>query len=636
MVDILRLGANSLLSLQQAISTTGHNIANVNTEGYSRQTVNFGTTGAQEFGFGFIGQGSRIEEVERAYNSFLTNQVQEFSSSRSRYDIYLGLTARVDDSLANSQHNLSASIQKFFSAVSEVAASPSTLPERQVLLGEANNVVATHQSLVGILEDLNGEVNSSLRLAVTEVNGFADSISALNQQIISAVGGGNIPNDLLDQRDLLVQELAEKVAVQTIEQDDGALNVFIGKGQALVVGAQTTHLAVGSNAYDARQLEIGIEGQPTSYFNSRFITGGELQGLLDFRSRVLQPAQSQLGLVSLGLSETVNQQHQLGLDLNGDIGEALFVQPSVTVAGRITNAGTTVPAVTIDDVTQVRASDYQLSYDGAQWHLIRLSDDTSVSGAGPLVLDGMSVDVSSGAPVSGDSYLFNPARSSAENFALRLSDPSKIAAALPIGIETDLANAGSGSIAEIQIDPVNTLPLAASVTLTFNPDAMGPGIPGFDVAGVAGGPIAYDPTTESAGKTVALGATGVNFEISGIPQAGDSFSLTGNNGATGDNRNMLQLGDLQSQALLNGGTDTYQDLYGAMVAQVGVQHRQGESNLNLETSLLRQAQDYKDSVAGVNLDEEAANLLRYQQAYQASAELIRVSDELFQTLINSF
>ncbi len=642
MVDILKMGASSLLNLQRAITTTGNNIANVNTEGYSRQTVHFGTTPAQSLGFGFVGTGSTITGIERSSNDFLTSQVQEFTSSTSRYQAFLDYSSRLDNLLANSDTSLSTSMQRFFGAFADVAANPSMLPERQVLIGEAGNLADRLQGLYNSIQALNDEINSELRITVADVNSLADNISELNRQIVkaSASGTGPTPNDLLDQRDRLVKALSERIAVSTVEQENGALNIFIGKGQSLVVGEEVTHLTLTANDLDGRLLEIGVEGVAGSSGSERFVTSGRLQGLLEFRNRVLLPAESQLGLVALGLSESINAQHRVGMDINGDLGKDLFKPVSVTVSEVPSNSGTALPTVTLTDATEVRSGNYELNYDGSNWYLTRVSDNTSVSGAGPLVLDGISVDVSAGSPVAGDSFVFNPARSAASSFAVAITDPRQIAAAAPVGAITTANNTGSGLLTGLGVDPTITpdLPLASAVTLSFDADALGPGVPGFTVSGGPGGipPLAYDPGTELAGKDFVLGTTGITFTFGGVPQSGDSFVISNNNGATGDNRNALLIGELQNEPLTNGKSDTLQETYAAMVAQVGVATSQGGNSLDLEASLLQQAESYKDSVSGVNLDEEAANLLRYQQAYQASAQLVKIADELFQTLINSF
>ncbi len=637
MPDLLKVAANSLQGWQQALNTTGHNIANANTEGYSRQTVNFSTLEARGYGFGYIGQGAKIASVERAHNEFLNSQVQEFTSSTSRYEIFTKLSARVDDLLANSENSLNSSLQRFFSAAADVAANPASLPERQVMLGEAANLTARQQSYNQFLKRLNDDVNNSIESAVTEINSLADSIGEINKQITSAISRGNgaTPNDMLDQRDLLVGQLAEKIAITTVPQEDGTLNILVGNGQALLIGAQITQLGTRFNATDSTRLEVVVPGQLGGNSVSQLVKGGELQGLLDFRSRVLNPAQDQLGLIALGVSEQVNAQHRLGMDLYGNMGGAFFNTGTIGVAGHTLNAGSSAPSVTLNDVSQLRPSEYLVSFNGAQWTLTRRSDNTSVSGAGPLVLDGLSVDVSSGVPAAGDSFVFNPSRSAGGNFSLVIGDPNRIAAAAPVAISNALGNTGTGELNNITIAATNTLPLAGPVTLTFNPNALGAGIPGFDVVGGPGGTLAYNPATESGGKTFTFAGIGISFTVSAQPLPGDSFTLATNSGARGDNHNMLDISSLQFQRNLNGNSVTFQELYGSMVAQAGVINNQANENLNIEKSLRQEAISYKDNISGVNLDEEAADLLRYQQAYQASAQLVKVADDLFQILINS-
>jgi flagellar hook-associated protein 1 FlgK len=637
MPDLLKVAANSLQNWQQALNTTGHNITNANTEGYSRQTVQFETIAPSVFGFGFVGQGSTVSGIERSHNEFLSSQVQELTSSNARYQLFTEFSSRVDDVLAGSENNLNNSIQRFFNAAGEVAASPGSMPERQVLLSEASNLVDRQQSYNRLLQNLNDEVNSRIRSGVNEINSLSDSIGSINKQITSAISSsnGSTPNDLLDARDRLIQQLSQKVAITTVDQSDGSLNVLVGKGQPLVIGSQITHLDARFSATDSTRIEVFVPGHAAASDASQLITGGELQGVVDFRSRILNPALDKLGLIALGISETVNEQQLKGIDLNGAMGGNFFGSTVVPVSGDTRNTGTTVPSVMISDVTQIRASGYALAYDGAQWQLTRLTDNTSVTGAGPLVLDGLTVDVSSGVPVAGDNFVLNPARTAASTFSLAISDPSRIAAANPLLTNTPLSNTGAAELQNLMLAPANTLPLVGPIILTYNPDALGAGVPGYDVAGGPGGTIAYDPATESSGKSFSFAGIGLDFELSGIPQNGDSFTIGNNSSAVGDNRNMQSIVELQFQSKLNGGSDSFQGFYSSLVAQVGVISNQASANLEIETSLLQQATSYRDNVIGVNLDEEAANLLRFQQAYQASAQLVKVADDMFQILINS-
>jgi flagellar hook-associated protein 1 FlgK len=236
--------------------------------------------------------------------------------------------------------------------------------------------------------------------------------------------------------------------------------------------------------------------------------------------------------------------------------------------------------------------------------------------------------------VTGDSFQFNPARAAGNQFSLAIRDPAAIAAASAVRATAAAANTGATTISGLQVTDPAFIPLAAPVSLTFSPDALGVGQPGFLVNGGADGTLAYDPLADSAGKSFTLATLGVTFTVAGKPAANDSISLVHNSGARGDNSNALQLADLKSKPTING-TQTLQNFYGSMVAQVGVSSRQAEANLQVEASLLQQAEQYRENVSGVNLDEEAANMLRYQQAYQASAQIIKIANDVFTTLINS-
>lgn len=637
MADILRIGSSSLLNIQHAMSTTGHNIANVNTDGYSRQSVNIIANQYQGIGFGYLGQGARIESVTRSANEFLTAQIQSFSSSQSHYKTSLTYLSRLDDIMGNSSNNLNTALQNFFNSVQEVAANPSGIPERQLLLADAQNLVNRQQGLNRMLNDLNKEVNSELRSVVAEVNGYADSISLLNMEIASARSGNNNspPNDLLDKRDQLIKQLSGKVQVNAVQQADGSLNIFIGRGQALVVGTQVTHLQAVNNPYDSSRIEIAVKGSPLASTISDHLTGGELQGLLDFRSDSLLPAQAQTGLITLALTEAFNAQHRTGMDLNGDMGSNFFTPGVPTAAHNINNAGSATPTVAVTSPGDLTASEYRLTYTGTNWSLTRLSDNTAVSGAGPLVMDGMTVNVAAGTPTTGDSFLLSPARNAANNFALSLRDPRKFAAAGAVSLNTSASNLGSGALQNVRVTNPALQPLATPLNLVFNANAVGPGQPGFLINGGADGTLAYNPATESDGKDFALPAFGLALRMSGTPQAGDSFRLGDNTGARGDNSNAQGLLALQQANLVDGSRSSLQQHYSTIVADVGVDTRQTHANLQVEDSLLEQAQSYRDGISGVNLDEEASDMLRLQQSYQASAQIVKVADELFQILLDS-
>jgi len=408
---------------------------------------------------------------------------------------------------------------------------------------------------------------------------------------------------------------------------------MVGNGQALVVGFSAQSLQTFDNPYDGTQTLVGIANAAGSVTDlGRFLDGGELGAALDFREQVLDPAINQLGLVAMGITATFNEQHQLGVDLNGQPGGDFFLPLNATFSANPNNSGASSITVAISDAAALAGDDYNLRYASGQWTLTNLSTNVSQTGAGPFAVDGLTINVA-GAPVDGDTFLIQPTRQGATLFDVVLNSSEDFAAASPLRSQEVLTNIGSASIDGLNVTDASGLPLASPVTLTFNPDALGAGIPGFDVVGIAGGPIAFDPATESNGKTVSLG--GFEFTLSGDPQAGDELIIENNSNGTGDNRNALALAGLQTSNLLNGGKASYQDAYGSLVADIAVKTRQAESAANTEQVLLNQSIAARDSVSGVNLDEEAANLIRYQQAYQAAAQVISVADEMFQVLLNA-
>jgi flagellar hook-associated protein 1 FlgK len=628
------MGSSALLSLQRAISTTGQNISNVNTEGYSRQRVNFATQPPQFSGGAYIGNGVTVDSIERFYDQFLAAEVRDHTSSQARFQTFYDLSSRLDNLLADPATGLGPTIESFFGALQDVANNPASLPERQVLLGEAQVLADRFQYLDSNFRDLDAQLNGRIEASVGDINALAQNIASLNQQVAQAFAAaqGQPPNDLLDERDQLVRELSQRIDVTVVDTSGGAINVMIGNGQPLVVGNTAQALQTGSSPVDSTRLIVGV-GNPGGTLTDleRFLNGGELGGLLDFRSQVLDPAMNQLGLVATGITAVVNEQHSLGMDLNGLPGGDFFRPLEAAFTAQASNSGGSSIGVSISDARALTGADYRLQFDGAQWTLTNLDTGAAQSGPGPFSVDGVDISVA-GAPAAGDSFVIQPTGQNAALFGLALSDPRSIAAASPLRAGAEPANVGSGAISGLAVNDTAGLPLAGPVTLTFNPDALGVGQPGFDVTGIGGGPLAYNPATES-GKNFVLG--GFEFAVTGAPGAGDALTIVNNVNGTGDNRNALALAQLQTSNTLLGGTASFQDAYGGMVADIAVQTRQAETGSRTENVLLQQAVASRDSVSGVNLDEEAANLIRFQQAYQAAAQMIAVADQLFQTLLSA-
>jgi flagellar hook-associated protein 1 FlgK len=626
MADLLSTAVSALSAYSRGLATTSHNIANVATEGYSRQRVLYGTREAQSSGNGWVGSGVNATSIERVYDQFLGLQYRTTTTAFGRQEVFAALAGRVGALFADAETGVGAALQRFTNAVQDVATAPTSIPARQVLLAEASALAGELRNHDERLERLANEVGGRVTSVVADINGIAASLADLNERIVSSrARTGQPPNDLLDERDRLLDQLSTRIAVSTVEQDDGALNVFVGSGQPLVLGPQATRLAAQADIYDSGGVRVGVTTAAGFVDITGSVSGGELGGLLDVRRQVLDPARRTLGQLAVGIAETVNARQRAGMDLTGAAGRDLFAVGDVqALAGRGNTGGATLE-VTRADLGQVAAADYLLEFGGAGWSLRRADTGAAVVLAGsgtpadPFRADGLEI-VATGAANPGDGFLVRATHGAAAGMRAVLADPSAFAAALPVRADTAAGNRGTGAAAgQSVVDPANPS-LRNTVSITFT----SPGTYSID-----GGPDqAFAPGTP-------IEHNGWRLELSGTPEAGDVFTVSSNVAGLGDNRNALGLTDALAQRTLNGGTASLADVFGRLVADVGVQSRQAQMSRDALELVRGDARAAIDSVSGVNLDEEAANLMRLQQAYQAAAQVVRVADTLFDTLIGA-
>ncbi|MCE9549984.1 MAG: flagellar hook-associated protein FlgK [Betaproteobacteria bacterium] len=632
-IGIFGSGVSALNAAQIGLSTTEHNIANANTPGFNRQEVMLGTRIPQATGAGFIGQGVDVSTVKRMYNEFLSNQVLQGQAQASQLETYYQQIGQIDNMLADSDAGLSPALQELFSAVNNVASSPDSQAARQVMLGSAQSLVSRFQSLNQRMSDINSSINGQIRSSVTTINSYAQQIASMNKNIVlaQATSNGQPPNDLLDQRDQLISQLNQETKATVVKQSDGSFNVFIGSGQSLVVGEQAMTLQAVQSLSDPSRIEVAYgSGASVIRLQQNSFQGGNLGGLIAFRSESLDVTQNALGRMAMVLADTFNQQHKFGQDLSGNMGGNFFTQPVPLVNTNTANTGTATISASIVSSSALTGSDYSLRFNGGTaYTLTRLSDNTVTAFAAlPQTVDGLTITTTAGA-IAGDSYTIRPTVNGARDIAVAISDPSKIAASVPIRTNASLANIGSGRISGGTVNailPVNAN-LQQPVSIVFdNPPTTftvtGTGVPGSPVAGVA----------YSAGTDITY--NGWTMQIAGAPAAGDTFTVASNTNATADNRNALLLASLQTKNTVAGGTASYQGAYAQLVSQVGNKTRELETTSSAQTSMVNQIIQTQQSVSGVNLDEEAANLMRYQRAYQAAGKAIQIAGTLFDTLLS--
>ncbi len=632
--SILDIGITGLLTAQRQLLTTGHNISNADTPGYKRQQVVLSTNIPQSSGAGFVGRGVHSTTVQRIYNQFVVSQSLQIQTQSQAMDSYFSQIKQLDNMLGDSSSGLSPAIQNFFSAVQDVATNPSVIPSRQAMISNGEALVARFQSMDQRMAQIREDVNTQITSTVVDINSLASQIADINHQILLAEGaaGGQPANDMQDQRDELISQLNKLVNTDTVRQSDGSVNVYVGSGQALVVGTQTLSFKAIVSPDNPDNLTIGLViGSNTVQLPENQITGGMLNGVLSFRSITLDSAQNALGRIAITLAQTLNAQHQSGMDLNGDMGGDFFTLPSPKIISALTNNPASSITAGISDYSALTTSDYQFSYDGTNYILTRSSDNTSVStavaptGVSPLTLDGVSV---TGATIlTNERFRIQPTINGAKDLAVNISDTTKIAAAGPNRTDAALTNTGTG---KISAGTVNPLPLNSNLqqplTITFHTPYDGQ----YDVAGIGTGLPATNQAY-TAGSDISF--NGYTFQISGSPAAGDIFTIAPNHNGSADNRNALLMGVLQTKNTLANGTASYQSAYGQLVSQVGNKTRELEVTSKAQATLLKQTENTMQSVSGVNLDEEAANLMRFQQAYQASSKVIEMSNTLFDSIL---
>ncbi len=708
-MSILGTGISGLLAFQRALATTSHNIANAATEGYSRQQVEMNTRNPQQIGNNYIGQGVQISNIRRMQDNLVAEQLRTNLSRSTNSDTRAAFAERIDSLMSDDSTGVTPVLETYFAAVHDVANDPTSIPARTVLLNEAQTLTNRLGAVNGQLAEQRTMVNGQIKTAVDEVNNYAQSLADLNRRIVSGFTAGSPPNDLLDQRDNLLNKLSEKIDVSLSTQDDGAVNVFIGNGQALVMAGRANALVTGHLSGDSTNLDIGIStgtnSQPANI--TRFMSGGEIGGLLDTRTNILDTAQNKLGLIGLTLATNFNEQNGLGLDLNGDLGSDVFTLPAVKSFFDTGNTERDLPTVTIDDVSQLTPSDYRLRFNGAAFQLTRQPANTAVTltpdatDSNILVGDGLRIDTTAlDTAAAGDQWLIQPTRFAASGIGVKITDPEDFAATS--GVLTDANNSGTAHPLDLRstaTPPTTEFYLPAAIVVqpadTYNlisplPDtaAGNASIKSFQVLDTAdanlltptsitfddatnqfdvnGERFALDPSgtttltangwelkiqgTPTNGTAFQIGVTptpvapepattiiagnGWELDLRGTPDASDSFSIDLSQGRTGDNRNLLAMSAFQNTDLVQG-RESFQGSYNSILSEVGTQTRQAQISRDSNAVLLADAQAQRESVSGVNLDEEAANLMRYQQAYQAAAKVIEVSNSLFDTLLNA-
>lgn len=755
MADLLSIGASGLAASQTALSVTGNNVTNADTEGYSRQTVSQSSALSTKQGNFYLGNGTTLADVRRVYSSYLGTQLQVATALSSDAQSYSTQASSVDSLLSDGTTGISTVLQNLFSALQTASSLPDDTGTRQQLLAQADSLSDRFNSVYSQLDGQNSSINQQLSSLTTNVNKLTSSIAQYNQQIatLSANASGAEPNDLLDARDEAVRQLNETIGATVVNQN-GTYNVYLnGSGQPLVMGNSASTLSVSPSKSDPTQYGVTLTRNQSSLDVTSTVTGGEMGGLLRYRSDMLDSTTNELGRMALVVADTLNSQLQQGVDLNGDMGSALFTdinstdavsQRSVAQSGNASSSGNF--AVTIDDTSQLTTSNYQVQFtDSTHYTVTRLSDGTvfpdsngstyDSSATEDPVIDGFSLSLD-GTAAAGDKFTIMPTRYAAGDISVAMTDASQLALAAPLSASASSDNTGTGSITEEPsvgftqagttdlsslfslgsttslvlngqsidlgsaaslsdvVSTINnagtgvtasssngqlvlssaedfsvadgntgtatTLGLTASSHQSISGDNLDSGTPlkmvfgavatdgtqSYTLSDALGNPVGTGMITPGQSNALTITTTPADPEkaftfsmtLNGSPASGDSFTITTTGADSTDNRNAQSLLALQTADTVavssSGSGMSFSGAYSSLVENVGSKTSQAQLDVSATSTALSQAQDSVSSYSGVNLDEEATRLIKYQQYYNAAAQIIQVARDTFDTLLS--
>lgn len=635
--SLLNIGATGLRVADINLQVTGNNISNASTAGYSRQEAVQTENIPMATGAGYLGQGVNVTTVKRIYDQFLTAQVQSGQAASSAADQLNSLVSGLDTYMSDSNSGLGSALTGFFNAADSLASNPSSTSARQVFLSAASTLQTRFNAISGQMASLSNQVNTQVQTQVNSVNSTTQQIAALNDQIskAEAASGGQPANDLRDQRDQLVQTLNQSIKASVVQTSDGQYNIYVGNGQALVQGSQSYQLTTVASQYDPTQLSVGYKSPAgTVSIDDSQLGGGALGGLMQFRQNTLIPAQNSLGRLAAAVSADVNTQNKEGMDLNGKLGSDLFSTAGPSVAASSSNTGTGALTATITNANAGQGYDYQVKYSGGNYTVSHYPDGSGAVtvSSWPTTVDGVTLNLT-GAMASGDSFLVRPTANAASTMQTLTSDYHAVAAASPVVVNQGSNNKGSTSVASIGVDSTYAgAPLTSPVSLTYSGGSLS-GFPGSVTVTANGTSTTYSGTAPyTQGATYSF--NGIQMSLNGTPAANDTFTVSANTANSTDGHNASAFAQLRNATVLDNGTTSISSGWSNLVTQVGIQASQASANVTSQKALLASSTAQQQSVSGVNLDDEAMNLMKYQQAYQASAKVMQTANSLFDSLLS--
>ncbi|MBS9760779.1 flagellar hook-associated protein FlgK [Pseudomonas mosselii] len=678
-MSLISIGLSGLNASQTALSITGNNIANAAVSGYSRQQTIQTTGPSHNIGTGFVGTGTTLSDVRRIYNAYLDNQLQTSTSLNTDAAAFQDQITGIDKLLAESDTGISSVLTAFFSALQTASAKPSDVASRQLLLTQAQTLSNRFNAISSQMSKQNDSINSQLDTLSGQVNKLTSSIADLNKQITQLSASGASPNNLLDARSEAVRQLNELVGV-TVQERDGNYDVYLGNGQSLVTGNRANTLTAVPSAADQSQYSLQINYPTFSSDVTSVVTGGQIGGLLRYRNDVLTPSMNELGRVALVVADSINSQLGQGLDANAQFGSALFssINSALAISQRSlastnNSAGSGNLDVTIANSGALTTYDYEVKFTGPNQYSVRRSDGTDMGNfdlttTPPPVIDGFTLKLNGGGLAAGDTFKVSPTRSAAGSINTVLTDANKLAFAGPINGIVGSGNTGSGTITQPNLGAKldiyggadtaliqDSIKHSMPVRMVFQ--AASGGTQGYTLYDSKGNSIGTGtivpgqdnkltinvPMRDASGAPILDGSGNprtfsVETTVGGSPATNDSFTFGFNADGKSDNRNAQALLGLQTKSTVgvtSGGGSSFTSAYASLVERVGAKANQAKIDTVAAKAVLDAAKESRNGVSGVNLDDEAANLIKFQHYYTASSQIIKAAQETFSILINA-
>lgn len=643
-MSILSVAYSGLSAFQRAMDVTGNNIANSASRSYSRQSIYFTPSASSRYGNSYVGTGVSVNSIYRNTDQFANLQVRNTLSVKSQYDSFYQQSLQIDKLLSQDGISISGSLQSFFDSLGQLNNAPDSISTRGVALKQSQLLVNQFNFMQSRLDEYQNTSTAQISEAVNQINQITTNISTLNQQLMST---SNAP-ELLDNRDELLKQLASYVDISVIDQGDGTINVALSGGDTLVAGTTQRALSIRTDQTNTSGTKVYLGNGLGEIDITTKLNGGMMGGLLDYEHNILGQASQMIGQMAIGLAQKFNAQHQLGMDMNNQIGTDYFTDYN-SVAKQLSrsissssNTGTGVISVDLTDMAQTQLSDYDLIVSDTgtnEVRLLRKSDGTSTTlnwtssppapPAGQIVIDGMTLTVDDTSNlVNNDHFTLVPLRGAARDLGLEITDYREMALASPVRTQASMANTGTG---QIVLGPViNTSAVSKEFRIDFISETQ------YNLVNVTDststGPLAFTPGSENTIQIPDALNPSYSIVLSGLPKTGDSFTSEYNAGGTGDNRNGLALAGIQQEKFFSGGSESLFDRYSNLLSQVGSQTNQAKIRADSADVLNKQAIDFQGSKSGVNLDEEGANLLRFKQAYEAAGKLMEISSQMMNLL----